>query len=90
MAFEKEILPTITGRGAISISLYSPDKNNPEDLPSDELTVQLKLSNGEVLERKFSLLERLRDDTEGKGHLQALIALRDYILARVDTELIGL
>ncbi len=91
MALTQEIAPTIDGRGAVSIVFYIPDPGDPDDIQFGELGVQIKRSDGEVIERKFDLLARLTDDAAGQDtHLPALNALRAYILARVDSEMLGL
>lgn len=91
MALEREVNPTVTGRGAVAILFYIPDPNDPEDVQSGDLTVQIKRDDGEVKERRFDLLERLTDDTEGNDiHLPALAALRVYILARIADEVLPL
>lgn len=88
MTLPIEIVPTILGRGSISISLYIPDPDNPDDVQSGELSVQVKRSDG-IKVRDFDLLERLTDDADGTNiHLPALIALRDYIITRVNLEML--
>ncbi len=91
MALPLETAPTITGRGAVAIVLHIPDPDNPDDIQAGDLTVQIKRSDGQVIERRFDLLERLTDDAAGNDtHLPALVALRDYALARIDSEVLGL
>lgn len=91
MTLSLEVAPTISGRGAVSVTLYIPDPDLPDDVQAGYLTVQIKRSDGQVIERRFDLLERLTDDAAGTNtHLPALVALRDYILARIDSEILGL
>lgn len=88
MALPTETLPTIIGRGSISISLHIPDPDNLDDIQSGELSVQIKRSDG-VKVRDLNLLDRLTDDADGTNiHLPALIALRDYIITRVNLEML--
>lgn len=88
MALPTETLPTITGRGAIEIVFTIPDPTNIEDVQASTLNVQVKRSDG-IKVRTYDLLDRLTDDTAGNDtHLPALLALRDYIIARVEAEVI--
>lgn len=88
MTLPIEILPTIIGRGGINISLYIPDPDKLEETQSGELSVQIKRSDG-IKVREFDLLDRLLDDSDGTSiHLPALVALRDYIVARVVAEML--
>jgi hypothetical protein len=85
-----EPIPTIIGRGAVSIVFHLPDPDEPEDVQYGRLEVQVKRSDKTVV-RSFDLLERLTDDAEGNDtHLPALNALKTYILARIDSEMFGL
>lgn len=89
MAFPTEQTPTIDGRGAVAITFYIPDPDIPDDVQSGRLAVQVKWSNGEVRERTYDLLVRLGDDSDGQNiHLPALQALKSYILARIDSEIL--
>lgn len=88
MTLPVETLPTIIGRGAINISLYIPDPDKPEEVQSGELSVQIKRSD-DVKVRGLNLLDHLLDDSDGTNiHLPALIALRDYIITRVEIEML--
>jgi hypothetical protein len=86
---EQEVIPQILGRGAISISFYIPDPEEDEE-QSGELEGQVKRTDG-IKVRKFDLLAVLAEDQEGQNvHLPALSALKEYILTRFDTEVLGL
>lgn len=90
MALDLETVPTIEGRGSVSITFHLPDPDNPNDGQYGKLEVQIKRSDG-VKVRHFDLLARLRDDSEGTNtHLPALNALKTYLLNRINTEILGL
>ncbi len=89
MSFPAEAIPTIIGRGAISIILYIPDPDNPNDVQYGRLEVQVKRSDG-IQVRTFDLLARLTDDAAGQTHLANLVSLRPYIISRVNSEILGL
>ncbi len=48
------------------------------------------MSDGSVKTKTYDLLGRLGDDAPGATHLSNLADLRDYIIARIDSEVIGL
>ena len=88
MALTQETVPTITGRGAVSIVLHIPDPDKPDDIQYGKLEVQVKRSDRTVV-RSYDLLAHLTDDAAGTNtHLPALAALKTYILNRIDTEVI--
>jgi hypothetical protein len=88
MAFEQQQNITITGFEDISISLFIPGISNTEDIQSGEIEIQLALNNGEIKVITANLLERLGDDAPGLIHRTRLLELRDYILARISTEVL--
>jgi hypothetical protein len=49
---------------------------------------QLTLSNGEIKTVSADLLARLADDAPGLVHRTNLLAMRDYILARIAAEVL--
>lgn len=90
MALTTETTPTIDGRGSISILFHIPDPDNSDDVQYATLEVQIKRSDG-VKVRAFDLLDKLTDDTAGNDtHLPALNSLKSYIIARVNSEMLGL
>ena len=90
MALTTETSPTIDGRGGTLIEFYIPDPTKVTEVQYGKLTVQIHRSDGLVV-RQFDLLDRLTDDAAGNNtHLPALAALKAYILARIDTEILGL
>ncbi len=85
------ISKTITGRGSIGIIFHIPDPDNEDDHQYGELEVQVRYSDNTVAQKKYDLLMRLKDDKAGKDtHLPALISLRNYILTRIDDEILGI
>lgn len=90
MAFTREVNVTITGREDISISLFVPGPSNTEDTQSGEIEIQLSQSNGTIKLVKADLLARLGDDAAGLTHRANLLAMRDYIISRIETELLPL
>jgi hypothetical protein len=90
MAFTREENVTITGFEDISISLFVPGESNLEDPQSGEIEVQLLLSDSRIRIKNFDLLARLGDDAPGLVHLANLVSLRDYIIARIESEVLPL
>lgn len=89
MAFEQAPTRTPIGRGAMSIVLYVPDPTKPDEVQDGRLSVQIFYSDGTLEETHFDLLARLQDDAEGETHLSNLVSLRDYLIDRVDDEVIS-
>lgn len=88
MAFEQQTNITITGFGDISISLFVPGVSNTEGAQSGEIDIQLIQSNGTIKVVSYDLLARLGDDAAGLVHRTNLLAMRDYILARIPSEVL--
>jgi len=88
MAFEREVNVTITGFEDISISLFVPGVSNPDGVQAGEIDIQLMQSNGKIKTISADLLVRLGDDATGLTHRANLLALRDYILARIPAEVL--
>lgn len=88
MAFERQQNVTITGFEDISISLFVPGMSNIEGIQDGKIEIQLTQSNGKIKIASFDLLARLADDAEGLTHRSNLLALRDYILARISVEVL--
>ena len=88
MAFEQQQNVTITGFEDISINLFVPGENNTEGVQSGRIEIQLTLSNGKIRVVEADLLARLGDDAAGLTHRANLLALRDYLLARIPLEVL--
>lgn len=88
MAFEQQQNVTITGFEDISINLFVPGPSNVDDVQSGKIEMQLTLSDGGIKAVSADLLERLGDDAAGLTHRANLLAMRDYILARIPTEVL--
>jgi hypothetical protein len=88
MAFERQQNVTITGRAGVSLDLYIPDPDDPDDVQYGKINVTLHLSNGQTKNIRYDLLARLGDDPTGLTHRSNLLAMRDYILARIDSEVL--
>lgn len=88
MAFEQQQNVTITGFEDISISLFVPGVSNVEGIQAGTIEIQLVQSNGQIKVVSADLLARLGDDAEGLTHRTNLLAMRDYILARIPTEVL--
>lgn len=88
MAFPQEQPITPLERGDYEITLFVPGPNNTEQPQSGSINVQIVMSDGSIKVRDFNLIARLQDDAAGQTHLSNLIALRNYLNDRIDTELI--
>ena len=88
MAFQLEQSIVPDRRGAVSILFYIPDPDNAEETQYGNLGVQIKYTDGSLKEKKFDLLERLQDDVEGQQHLANLVALKIYLINRIESELL--
>ena len=89
MAFDAAQAVTPTGRGGVSIRFYIPDPEGYQEERTGTLGVQIRYSDGQVKENRFDLLARLDDDEAGQTHKANLLALENYILARIDAEVLG-
>lgn len=89
MAFTEAQDKTKTGRGAISLELYIPDPAKPDEVRSGQVSGQVHYSDGSIEEHREDLLARLQDDAAGQGHLANLGDLEDYIIARWDSQVVG-
>jgi hypothetical protein len=90
MAFIREENVTITGFQDITITLLVPGASNVEGIQAGTIEIQLMQSNGKIKNVSSNLLERLADDETGLAHRANLLALRDYILARIPSEVLPL
>lgn len=88
MPFEQQQNVTITGFEDININLFVPGVLNIEGVQAGEIKIQLTLSNGQIKVAKYDLLARLGDNAAGLTHRANLLAMRDYILARIPTEVL--
>jgi hypothetical protein len=88
MAFAQQQNVTITGFEDISIELFVPGASNVEDVQSGKISIQLTQSNGKIKIVEYDLLARLGDDAPGIVHRTNLLAMRDYILARIPAEVL--
>lgn len=86
--FEQQANVTITGFEDVSISLFVPGISNVEGVQTGGIEIQLMQSNGRIKTVSYDLLERLADDAAGLTHRSNLLALRDYILARIPGEVL--
>lgn len=89
MSFPQEQPVVADRRGGVSIVFYIPDPDKPEEEIYGKLGVQIKYSDGNVLEKTFDLLARLQDDAEGRQLLAGLNQLKDYIINRIESEVLG-
>ena len=88
MAFTRETNITITGRGDIGIVLFEPGPDNTNGVRAGEIEMQLLRSDGSIKPVKANLLARLGDDAEGLTHRANLLDLLDYIITRIETEVL--
>jgi hypothetical protein len=88
MAFQQQENVTITGFEDISINLFVPGVSNIEGIQSGAIEIQLMQSDGRIKTVSADLLARLGDDAEGLTHRANLLAMRDYILARIPLEVL--
>lgn len=74
---------------AFELRLYARDPLVPEDQNAGYIDFQIGMSDGSIQTRQRNdFIERLQDDPTGQQHLQNLIALRDYIRIRLETEVL--
>ena len=88
MAFTREQTIVPDRRGAVSIVFHIPDPEVANDTQYGRLNVQIGYTDGSLVERKFDLLARLGDDAEGQQLLTGLGQLKNYLLARIQDELL--
>jgi hypothetical protein len=88
LSFEQQQNVTITGFEDVWISLFVPGVSNVESVQSGRIEIQLALSDGKIRLANYDLLARLQDDPAGQTHATNLLAMRDYILARIETEVL--
>lgn len=88
MAFQQQQNVTITGFEDININLFVPGEHNLEGVQAGQIEIQLALSNGKIRVVNYDLLARLQDDAAGLTHLSNLQSLRDYILTRIENEVL--
>ncbi len=88
MAFEQQQNVTITGFEDISINLFVPGASNVDGVQSGTIEIQLTQSNAKIKIVNYDLLARLADDAAGLTHRTNLLAMRDYILARILAEVL--
>lgn len=90
MAFERETDVTKDTIQDFEINFFVPGPDNVDGVQSGNLSVQILISSGEILTRNYNLLLRLNDDAPGLVHLSNLSDLRDYIVARLNAEVLPL
>jgi hypothetical protein len=88
MAFQKQQNVTITGFEDISIHLFVPGISNVGGVQTGTIEIQLIHNDESIKVIEADLLARLADDAEGLTHLASLLAMRDYILGRITTEVL--
>lgn len=88
MAFTQQQDVTITGFRDIGIDLFVPGVSNVDGVQSGKIEIQLLQSNGVIRTVSYDLLARLADDAAGLIHRANLLAMRDYILARIPLEVL--
>jgi hypothetical protein len=88
MPFERQENITIEGFEDIEINLFVPGVSNIEGEQVGRIEIQLKRSDGTIKIVTANLLERLGDDAAGLTHRANLLSMRDYILSRIETELL--
>lgn len=88
MTFNRETNVTKDAIGDIEIVLFVPrviDADNPQ---VGDLNVQIIISDGSIINKRFDLLDRLGDDATGQTHRSNLVSLRDYIKTRLANEVL--
>lgn len=88
MAFAQQQNVTITGFEDISINLFVPGVSNPDGIQAGIIEIQLAQSDGKIMPVEYDLLARLADDAAGLIHRSNLLAMKDYILARIALEVL--
>jgi len=90
MAFTRETNITKVGIEDQEIEFFVPGPSNTEGVQAGDLSAQILKSDGSIEVKKYDLIERLGDDPAGQTHLANLIALKDYITARLNAEVLPL
>lgn len=88
MAFPRENNITNDTIEDLEISFFVPGPASTDGVQSGNLDVQIGLSSGEILVRSYDLLDKLGDDAAGLIHLSNLADLKDYIIARLNAEVL--
>ncbi len=88
MAFTEQADLTKVGIEDLKITLFEPGSSNLDDTRLARIDFTFLMSDDSIKVAKpiVNLLERLTDDAEGLVHLANLVSLRDYILARLNSE----
>jgi hypothetical protein len=90
LAFQRETDVTKDTIQDFEIVFFVPGPANADGVQSGRLEVQIQISSSEIFTRNYDLLLRLNDDAAGLVHLAALADLRDYIIARLNAEVLPL
>ncbi len=89
MAFQQEVNVTKDDIGDFEIVFFVPQVIDAEHPQAGSLNAQIIMSDGSIESTPpFDLLERLQDDAPGLVHLLNLADLRDYIRARLISEVL--
>lgn len=88
MSFNREDEVTKDTIQDFEITLFVPGPDNLDGIQSGKINVQIGLSNDQFLDRTYDLLARLGDDADGLVHLSNLVDLRDYLIARLNDEVL--
>ncbi len=90
MAFEREVNDTKNSIGDIEIVLFVPETASEDNPQIGRVNVQIVLSDGTIETRSYNLLTRLQDDAAGLIHSSNLADLRDYLITRLQNEVLPL
>jgi hypothetical protein len=88
MAFQQEVNLTKDAIGDFEIVFFVPVSISPATPQTGDLNIQIIMSDDSIQNKKFDLLDRLQDDAPGLAHLSNLADLRDYIRARLESEVL--
>jgi hypothetical protein len=89
MAFTQESNITKVGIEDFEITFFVPGPNNGDDVQSGRLSFQIRLSDGSIQPKSgVDLIARLQDDAAGLTHLANLVSLRNYIITRLNNEVL--
>ena len=88
MPFQPEQSISPDRMGAIEIVFIIPDPDLAVRKQVGLLNVMIKYSDESIREKRFDLLDRLQDDAQGRQLLAGLGQLKDYLIDRIESELL--
>ena len=85
MSFPQEQPVSPVNWGGVHVELYF---SNVGADNRGRIQILITYSDGSTQQKSFDLLERLQDDAGGQAHLSNLLSLKNYIIDRIENELL--